>query len=97
VLEKLQHAVAANPADDNARFDYVKLLLQLGREDDAKVAFAPVIAQTTVVRRFDSLKRWMDAMDFVATRQDAGGGRPLMPGLRPTSAISKPALTRPAG
>jgi putative thioredoxin len=67
VLEKLQHTVAANPADDNARFDYVKLLLQLGREDDAKVAFAPVIAQTTVVRRFDSLKRWMDAMDFVAT------------------------------
>jgi putative thioredoxin len=75
VLEKLQHAVAANPADDNARFDYVKLLLQLGREDDAKVAFAPVIAQTTVVRRFDSLKRWMDAMDFVATSAyDASAG-----------------------
>lgn len=66
VLEKLQHTVVANPADDNARFDYVKLLLQLGRDDDAKVAFAPVITQTTVVRRFDSLKRWMDAMDFVA-------------------------------
>lgn len=76
VLEKLQHAVAANPADDNARFDYVKLLLQLGREDDAKVAFAPVIAQTTVVRRFDSLKRWMDAMDFV-TLQDAGAAAGL--------------------
>ncbi len=66
VLEKLQHAVATNPADDNARFDYVKQLLQLGREDDAKVAFAPVIAQTSVVRRFDSLKRWMDALDFAA-------------------------------
>jgi putative thioredoxin len=76
VLEKLQHAVAANPADDNARFDYVKLLLQLGREDDAKVAFAPVIAQTTVVRRFDSLKRWMDAMDFAAT-QEAGAAAGL--------------------
>ncbi len=77
VLEKLQHAVAANPADDNARFDYVKLLLQLGREDDAKVAFAPVIAQTTIVRRFDSLKRWMDAMDFVATSAhgDSAGGQ----------------------
>ena len=73
VLEKLQHAVAANPADDNARFDYVKLLLQLGREDDAKVAFAPVIAQTTVVRRFDSLKRWMDAMDFVASGAHGAG------------------------
>jgi len=76
VLEKLQHAVAANPADDNARFDYVKLLLQLGREDDAKVAFAPVIAQTTVVRRFDSLKRWMDAMDFAAA-QDPGAAAAL--------------------
>ena len=66
VLEKLQHAVATDPANDNVRFDYVKQLLSLGRDDDAKVAFAPVIAQTSVVRRFDSLKRWMDAIDFVA-------------------------------
>ncbi|SFC30564.1 thioredoxin [Polaromonas sp. OV174] len=65
-LEKLQQAVAIDPANDNARFDYVKLLLSLGHEDDAKVAFAPVIAQTSVTRRFDSLKRWMDAIDFVA-------------------------------
>jgi putative thioredoxin len=65
-LEKLQQAVAADPTNDNARFDVVKLLLQLGHSDDAKVAFAPVIAQTSVVRRFDSLKRWMDAIDFVA-------------------------------
>ena len=27
----------------------------------------PVIAQTATVRRFDSLKRWMDAIDFVAS------------------------------
>jgi putative thioredoxin len=67
VLEKLQHAVAIDPANDSARFDYVKRLLSLGRENDAKVAFAPVIAQTSVVRRFDSLQRWMDAIDFVAT------------------------------
>ncbi|MDB5885798.1 MAG: trxA [Polaromonas sp.] len=66
VLERLAQAVAANPADDNARFEQVKHLLGLGREDDAKVAFAPVIAQTATVRRFDSLKRWMDAIDFVA-------------------------------
>ena len=73
VLERLQQAVAANPADDNARFDYVKHLLNLGREDDAKVAFAPVIAQTATVRRFDSLKRWMDAIDFVAAKAYATG------------------------
>ncbi|MCS4511323.1 tetratricopeptide repeat protein [Xylophilus ampelinus] len=65
-LEKLQHAVAADPANDDARFDYVKLLLQLGRTDDAKVAFAPVIARTGLVRRFDSLQRWIDAIDFAA-------------------------------
>ena len=73
VLEKLQHAVAANPADDNARFDYVKHLLLLGREDDAKVAFAPVIAQAGAVRRFDSLRRWMDALDFAATQAEDTG------------------------
>ena len=65
-LEKLKQAVAADPANENSRFDYVRQLLKIGREDDAKVAFAPVIAQTASVRRFDSLKRWMDAIDFVA-------------------------------
>ena len=63
-LEKLQHAVAADPANDDARFDYVKLLLQVGRIDDAKVAFAPAIGKTTTVRRFDALQRWMNAVDF---------------------------------
>ena len=62
-LEKLQHAVATDPANDDARFDYIKLLLQMGRDDDAKVAFAPVIDRRSLVRRFDSLARWMDAID----------------------------------
>ncbi len=74
-LEKLQHAVAADPANDDARFDYVKLLLQEGRTDDAKVAFAPVIAKTSLVRRLDSLQRWMDALDFA---QPPGGAAPTI-------------------
>ena len=65
-MEKLQHAVASNPADDDARFEYVKALLQAGRSDDAKVAFAPVIAKAAGVRRLESLQRVMDAMDFAA-------------------------------
>lgn len=77
VLERLQSAVAADPANETTRFDYVKHLLNLGRDDDAKVAFAPVIAQTAVVRRFDSLKRWMDALDFVATNADAASASAL--------------------
>ena len=70
-LEKLQHAVATDPANDDARFDYIKLLLQLGRDDDAKVAFAPVIAKAATVRKFDALQRWMNAIDFAAANADA--------------------------
>jgi len=66
-LEKLQHTVATDPANDDARFEYVKALLLAGRSDDAKVAFAPVIGKTAAVRRFDSLQRWMDALDFADT------------------------------
>jgi putative thioredoxin len=66
-LEKLQHAIATDPANDDARFEYVKALLLAGRSDDAKVAFAPVIAKAAAVRRFDSLQRWMDALDFADT------------------------------
>jgi putative thioredoxin len=62
-LEKLQHAVTTDANNDDARFDLVKLLLQLDRDDDAKVAFAPVIAKAAGVRRLDSLQRWMNARD----------------------------------
>ena len=74
-LEKLQHAVATDPANDDARFDYIKLLLQLGRDDDAKVAFAPVIAKAATVRKFDALQRWMNAIDFAAAHADAAGAQ----------------------
>ncbi len=64
----LHQAVLKNPDDEDARFDYVKLLLQRDQVDDAKVAFAPVIAKTGLVRRFDSLQRWMNAIDFTTER-----------------------------
>jgi putative thioredoxin len=85
-LEKLQHAVATDPANDDLRFDYVKLLLQEGRVDDAKVAFAPVIAKTSLVRSFDSLQRWMDAIDFA---QPATGSAPELTGLDARIAANK--------
>ena len=64
-LNKLVDKLKAAPEDETARFDLVKLLMILGRDDDAKIAFAPVIAKTSVVRKFDSLKRWMDAVDTI--------------------------------
>jgi len=65
-LAKLKAAVENDSANDNARFEYIRALLLAGQDDDAKVAFAPVIAQTGMVRRFDALQRWMNAIDFVA-------------------------------
>ncbi len=69
-LEKLAQAVATDPANEDARFDYVKLLLTLTHTDDAKVAFAPVIAKAAQVRRLDALQRWINAIDFVAACAD---------------------------
>jgi putative thioredoxin len=63
-LEKLQHAVATDPANDDARFDYVKALLLEGREADARRAFEPVAGKAGVSRRIDALARWLDALDF---------------------------------
>ncbi|MDO9436068.1 thioredoxin [Hydrogenophaga sp.] len=69
-LQKMQEAVQAAPDNDDARFDLVKLLLEMGQDDDAKVAFAPVIAKTAGVRRLDSLQRWMNARDAQAEVAD---------------------------
>jgi len=61
-LEMLQHAVATDPSDDDARFDYVKALLLAGREEDARRAFEPVAAKAVVSRKLDALARWLDAL-----------------------------------
>ena len=69
-LEKLQHAVATDPANDDARFDYVKALLLAGREADARRAFEPVANKAGLVRRVDALARWFDAIDFARAHPD---------------------------
>ena len=68
--EALHQAMLKNPDDEDARFAFIKHLLLLGQDDEAKVAFAPVIAKTTFVRRFDSLQRWMNAIDFAADQAE---------------------------
>ncbi|MBC5763586.1 thioredoxin [Ramlibacter albus] len=63
-LEKLQHAVATDPSNDDARFDYVKALLLAGRVADAQRAFEPVANKAGVSRKIDALARWLDAVKF---------------------------------
>jgi putative thioredoxin len=70
-LEQLQHAVATNPSDDDARFEYVKALLLAGRWQDAKTAFEPVAPKAAGLRRLESLQRAIEAMAFAASQGDA--------------------------
>ena len=71
IHEALQQAVLKNPDDDEARFDYAKLLLQTGQLTEAKAAMAPAQPKLALVRRLDSLQRWINAIDFAAEQGDA--------------------------
>ena len=70
VLEKLQAAVANDPANDNALFDYVRMLLQHGQVDHARAAFAPAVPKLALVRKFEALQHWFDAIDSGAIHKD---------------------------
>ncbi len=69
-LEKLQQAVAIDPSNDDARFDYVKALLLAGREAEARRTFEPMAAKASVSRRADALARWLDAIGFAANHRE---------------------------
>lgn len=72
LLEKLQHAVATDPANDEARFDYVKTLLAMGREAEARRAFEPVASKVVASRKLDALARWLDAVAFAKAHPNPG-------------------------
>ncbi|MCZ2103805.1 MAG: thioredoxin [Burkholderiales bacterium] len=72
-LRAAQEAVAADPENDDARFDLVKLLLLQGQLDAAKTTFAPVAAKVELSRRLAALQLWINAIDFVAgSAQETG-------------------------
>jgi putative thioredoxin len=70
-LGKLQEALAINPANDDVRFDYVKLLIATGQFEEARAALSPAMAQIPRQLRFDALAQWMDALVFAG--QDERG------------------------
>ena len=74
-LLRLQQAVETEPANENARFDYIKALLELGLLGDAQAAFAPVAAQAadTIIAhpRFAALGHWLLAFERSASGIDA--------------------------
>jgi putative thioredoxin len=65
-LDALKQAVLQKPEDDNARFDYIKLLLQTDQLAEAKAAFAPAAARAPAVRKLEALQHWISAIDLLA-------------------------------
>ena len=64
-LHKLHEAVSINPGNDDARYDYVRLLIENDMLDDAEAALAPALTEIPRQIRFDALKHFLDAIRFV--------------------------------
>lgn len=64
---QLADALAANPGNDDVRFDYVKLLISTGQLAEAAATLAAPLAQIPVQMRFEALNQWLNALEFVTT------------------------------
>ncbi|MBW8830322.1 MAG: tetratricopeptide repeat protein [Burkholderiales bacterium] len=62
-LERLQEAVAINPGNDAARYDYLRALLMAGRVDDAKRAYEPVAGKVIPDARLVACGLWIAACE----------------------------------
>ena len=74
-LKMLQEAVAADPTNDEARFDYVRLLIQTGALDEAEAQLEEPLKRIQHPLRFEALKAWAQAIRFV--HEDDRGDWPL--------------------
>ncbi len=64
-LHKLHEALTINPGNDDARYDYVKLLIEGDMLDDAEAALAPALAEIPRQLRFEALGQFLHAIQFV--------------------------------
>ena len=66
-LDKLQQAVAIDPANDSARNEYVKLLIETGSIEQARQAWQPVASKAIIDARVAALGLWLDACEKMPT------------------------------
>ena len=62
-IDRLQAAVATNPANETARYDYLRALLLAGRVADARKAFDPVAGSMVPDARLVAAGHWLAAME----------------------------------
>jgi putative thioredoxin len=68
-LAKLADALATDPSNDDARFDYVRLLIATGAFDEAHAALSEPLARIPKPLRFEALQHWLQALEFVDTHE----------------------------
>ena len=61
-LERLQAAVATDPANDTARYDYIRALLGAGDLEAARRAFEPVAGKVMLDARLAAVGLWLDGL-----------------------------------
>lgn len=74
-LAKMADALAADPTNDDARFDYVRLLIGTGAYEEAQALLHEPLARIPKPLRFEALSHWLGALQFVP--QDDRGNWPL--------------------
>lgn len=74
-LARMAQALQADPANDELRYDYIKLLIGSGDLDQAAAQLAPTLARIPVPLPFEALQQWLNALEFVD--KDPRGQWPL--------------------
>jgi len=74
-LDKLAEALAQDPANDDARYDYARLLIATGALPEAAATLEEPLQREPRPLRFDALRRWLDALAFA--QGDERGHWPL--------------------
>jgi thioredoxin-like negative regulator of GroEL len=87
---------ALDPGNDDTRYDYAKLLIELGGFEEAEAALAPKLAEIPRKLRFEALSQWLNALLFIATSDySIGLSSNLMKKSPPTNATLTRALPKP--
>lgn len=79
-LDAMRLALTNAPDDDKARLVYLKALLSNGSNGHlalAQQAFAPVAQKVGIVSGFDTIARWLSALEFAKTHSDTNAALAL--------------------
>ena len=74
-IARMAQALEADSANDELRYDYVKLLIGTGHLDQAAAALASTLGRIPVPLQFEALQQWLNALEFVGS--DPRGQWPL--------------------